>query len=57
MMPNSADKWSLVHMLAQSYVLDILEALYKKPPRFSDLKGHSPNETTRSQRLKELESQ
>lgn len=54
MMPNSADKWSLVHMLAQSYALDILEALYKKPLRFSDLKGHSPNETTRSQRLKEL---
>jgi DNA-binding HxlR family transcriptional regulator len=45
----------MIHMLAQSYALDMLEALHKKPLRFSDLKNHSPNETTRSQRLKELE--
>ncbi|MEO9295693.1 MAG: winged helix-turn-helix transcriptional regulator [Nitrososphaera sp.] len=54
-MPNSSDRWALIHMLAQSYALDMLDALYKKPLRFSDLKNHAPNETTRSQRLKELE--
>lgn len=55
MMPVGNDKWSMIHMLAQSYALDILDALNKKPLRFSDLKNYSPNETTRSQRLKELE--
>jgi DNA-binding HxlR family transcriptional regulator len=33
----------------------MLDALHKKPLRFSDLKSSSQNETTRSQRLKELE--
>jgi DNA-binding HxlR family transcriptional regulator len=54
-MPATTNKWSAIHLLAQSYALDMLEALYKKPLRFSDLKSSSPNETTRSQRLKELE--
>jgi DNA-binding HxlR family transcriptional regulator len=54
-MPVATDRWSAIHLLAQSYALDMLDALYKKPLRFSDLKNSSPNETTRSQRLKELE--
>lgn len=55
MIPVTDNKWSSFRLLAQSYALDMLDALYKKPLRFSDLKNSSPNETTRSQRLKELE--
>ncbi len=43
-------------MLGQFYALDILEALSKRPLRFTDLEQHCPNEKTRTQRLKELES-
>lgn len=42
-------------MLAQSYAIEILGALAKKPMRFTDLEDYGPNERTRSQRLKELE--
>ncbi|HVX02508.1 MAG TPA: winged helix-turn-helix transcriptional regulator [Nitrososphaera sp.] len=48
-------KWKMVHMLAQTYALEILEAVSKNPLRFTDLENYSPNERTRSQRLKELE--
>ncbi|WP_158385500.1 winged helix-turn-helix transcriptional regulator [Candidatus Nitrososphaera evergladensis] len=56
-MPSQSNaRWSLIRTLAQTYALDILEALSKKPSRFSDLSLVSPNERTRAQRLKELES-
>ncbi|AIF83347.1 putative transcriptional regulator [Candidatus Nitrososphaera evergladensis SR1] len=55
MATHSAAKWKLVYMLAQTYALDMLEAVSKKPMRFTDLESHSPNERTRSQRLKDLE--
>lgn len=42
-------------MLAQTYALEMLEAVSKKPLRFTDLENYSPNERTRSQRLKDLE--
>lgn len=50
-----ASKWSLIRTLAQTYSLDILEALEERPLRFTDLADPGPNEATRSQRLKELE--
>lgn len=53
---SSNAKWALIKVLAQTYALDILEALSKKPLRYTDLENYSPNERTRSQRLKELEN-
>ena len=49
------NKRSVIYILAQSYALEILEALAKKPLRFTDLAAYGPNERTRSQRLKDLE--
>lgn len=49
------NKRSVIYILAQSYALDILEGLAKKPLRFTDLAAYGPNERTRSQRLKDLE--
>lgn len=54
-MAHSSARWKLVYMLAQTYALDMLEAVSKKPLRFTDLENQSPNERTRSQRLKDLE--
>lgn len=51
-----SDKWALIRTLAQTYGLEILEALEEKPLRYTDLANYSPNERTRSQRLKELEA-
>lgn len=51
-----SDKWALIRTLAQTYGLEILEALEEKPLRYTDLAKYSPNERTRSQRLKELEA-
>lgn len=53
---SSSARWSIIRLLSQTYALDILDALNKKPLRFSDLASCSPNERTRSQRLKELEN-
>ena len=55
MSSQSSDTWSLLRLLAQTYALDILDSLSKKPQRFSDLQHCSHNERTRAQRLKELE--
>lgn len=55
-MSSRPDRWSAIRILAQTYALDILDALNKRPLRFTDLEEFGPNEKTRSQRLKELES-
>lgn len=54
-MPGNSAKRNIVHMIAQTYALDVLEAVNKRPMRFTDLESACPNEKTRSQRLKELE--
>ena len=41
-------------VIGKVYSLDILEALFNGPKRFSDLNKACPIEKTRSQRLKEL---
>lgn len=46
----------MFRILGQSYALSILDALSKRPLRFTDLEEYGPNEKTRAQRLKELES-
>lgn len=55
-MSSRPDRWSVFRILAQSYALDILDALSKRPLRFTDLEEYGHNEKTRAQRLKELES-
>ena len=55
-MPTRQDRWFVFRILGQAYALDILDALSKRPLRFTDLNEYSPNEKTRTQRLKELES-
>lgn len=54
-MSTHPNRWSVFRILGQSYALDILDALGKRPMRFSDLEEYGPNEKTRAQRLKELE--
>lgn len=53
-MPGNS-KRNLFYTIAQTYALDIMEAVNKRPLRFTDLEPACPNEKTRSQRLKELE--
>jgi DNA-binding HxlR family transcriptional regulator len=53
--PAGTDKWALIRTLAQTYGLEILEALEEKPLRYTDLTKYGHNERTRSQRLKKLE--
>jgi DNA-binding HxlR family transcriptional regulator len=43
-----------ISLLGQSYVLDILVSLSKKPKRFKQLSKVCPNERTRSKKLKKL---
>lgn len=44
-------------VIGKVYSLDILEALFNGPKRFSDLGKACPIEKTRSQRLKELKEE
>ena len=48
------ERWNIVMVIGKVYSLDILEALFNGPKRFSDLGKACPIENTRSQRLKEL---
>ena len=54
-MAGNSAKRNLLYIIAQTYALDVLEAVNKRPMRFTDLEAACPNEKTRSQRLKELE--
>jgi DNA-binding HxlR family transcriptional regulator len=56
MMSSHPDRGSVFRMRGQSYARDILDALSKRPLRFTDPVEYDPNEKTRAQRLKELES-
>ena len=50
------DRWNIIMVIGKVYALDILEALFNGPKRFSDLNKACPIEKTRSQRLKELKA-
>ena len=43
-----------IGVLAKSFTIEILEAVSKKPRRFTDLKQACPNASTRATRLREL---
>ena len=51
------DRWNIIMVIGKVYSLDILEALFNGPKRFSDLNKACPIEKTRSQRLKELKEE
>jgi len=48
-------KWYLFEITGRQYALDIMEVLFEKPKRFSELTSACPIEKTRSKRLRELE--
>ncbi len=48
------DKWNIVMTIGKPYSLEILEALFNGPKRYSDLNKACPIEKTRAKRLKEL---
>ncbi len=51
------EKWEIVMVLGKPYCLDILEALFEGPKRFTDLGKACPIEKTRVKRLKELKAE
>ncbi len=51
------DRWNIIMVIGKVYSLDILEALFNGPKRFSDLSKACPIEKTRSQRLKQLKEE
>ena len=51
------DRWNIIMVIGKVYSLDILEALFNGPKRFSDLGKACPIEKTRSKRLKELKQE
>ena len=48
-------KWTLIPLLGERYVINILEALLEGPKRFVDLADACPNEKTRTAKLRRLE--
>jgi len=48
-------KWTLIQLLGEKYVLNILDALPEGPKRFGDLSDACPNEKTRTAKLRRLE--
>jgi DNA-binding HxlR family transcriptional regulator len=48
------EKTRTLGVLGKSFSIAILEALYEKPMRFSDLKAYCPNDRTRTIRLRNL---
>jgi len=48
-------KWTLIQLLGERYVLNILDALLESPKRFADLGDACPNEKTRTAKLRSLE--
>jgi len=49
------NKWALIWLLGERYVLNILDALFEGPKRFADLADACPNEKTRTAKLRSLE--
>ncbi len=52
-----SDKWAIIMVIGKPYCLDILEALFEGPKRFTDLGAACPIEKTRIKRLKELKAE
>ena len=52
-----SDRWDMVMVIGKPYCLDILEALFESPKRFTDLGKACPIEKTRVKRLKELKAE
>ncbi len=50
-------EWGIVMVIGKPYCLDILEALFEGPKRFTDLGKACPIEKTRIKRLKELKAE
>jgi len=48
-------KWTLIQLLGERYVLNILDALLEGSKRFADLADACPNEKTRTAKLRRLE--
>jgi DNA-binding HxlR family transcriptional regulator len=48
-------KWTLIQLLGERYVLNILDALLEGSKRFVDLADACPNEKTRTAKLRRLE--
>lgn len=48
-------KWTLIPLLGERYVINILEALLDGAKRFVDLDDVCPNEKTRTTKLRRLE--
>lgn len=48
-------KWTLISLLGERYILDILDALFEGARRFADLAEACPNEKTRTAKLRKLE--
>ena len=47
-------RWEIIMTIGKPYSLEILEALFNSPKRYSDLNKACPIEKTRAKRLKEL---
>jgi len=47
-------KWTLISLLGERYILDILDALFEGARRFADLAEACPNEKTRTAKLRKL---
>ena len=50
------ERWDMFMVIGKLYCINILEALFQSPKRFSDLNKACPIEKTRAKRLKELTS-
>jgi len=48
-------KWTLISLLGERYVLDILDVLFEGARRFVNLAEACPNEKTRTAKLRKLE--
>ena len=48
-------KWTLIPLLGERYILNILDALLEGSKRFVDLADTCPNEKTRTAKLRRLE--
>jgi DNA-binding HxlR family transcriptional regulator len=54
MSKGKREKWKLIKLLGEDFVLDILSSLFDSPKRFTDLADACPNEKTRADKLRKL---
>ena len=55
MSKDEQEKWKLVRLLGEDFILNILSSLFEAPKRFTDLADTCPNEKTRTYKLRKLE--